>query len=226
VDVVVPVFNEEACIDAFITRMAAIGLPNRLIFVDNASSDATVARIERHADVTLIRHERNLGYGASIRDGLRASTAPFVVVIDADLEYPPEAIPDMLQALSNHPVVYGSRFAGRAAQTMPWLRRAGNAAITTVFNVLFAQQLSDLYTGMKAFRREVLQDLALRRDGFDHVVEVAVDLARAGHRIGELAIVYAPRATGTSKMRHVRETLRGLRCLVGAWVSPRVASRP
>jgi len=224
--VVVPVFNEEACIDAFVTRVAALGLQGSIIFVDNASSDSTVSRIRQHEGITLICHERNLGYGASIRDGLRASTAPIVLVMDADLEYPPEAIPIVIDALSRHPVVYGSRFAGSAPPRMPWARRVGNAAITATFNLLFSQHLTDLYTGMKGFRRGALQDLALTRDGFDHVVEVAVDLALAGHRIGEVAIAYAPRTAGVSKMRHIRETLSGLRCLVRARVSPGVVSRP
>ena len=75
-------------------------------------------------------------------------------------------------------MVYGSRFAAGDPR-MPWLRRIGNRLLSGVFNILFRQQTTDLYTGMKALRREVLQPLRLTRTGFDHVAELGV---RAGHR--------------------------------------------
>lgn len=225
VDIVVPVYNEEASIWRFIDRVTAIGLRQALLFVDNGSSDGTVERIASYPCVRLIRHPHNMGYGASIRDGLRATTARHIVIIDADLEYPPEAIPQLVSALDRHPVVYGSRFADPALSEAPWIRRHGNGVITQAFNLLFGQQLTDLYTGMKAIRRDVLDALSLQCDGFSHVAEMAVDLARAGYRIAEVPVAYAPRAQGTSKMRHVRETIRGCSFIVMAWLTHRLAVR-
>src|SRR5207302_10076995 len=113
VDIVVPVYNEQASIDEFYERVAHLGLAHRLLFVDNASTDGTVAAIERHQDVRLVRHRSNEGYGASIRDVIADSEAEYVVVIDADLEYLPEMIPVTLEPLDAHPVVFGSRVRGR-----------------------------------------------------------------------------------------------------------------
>jgi glycosyltransferase involved in cell wall biosynthesis len=225
VDIIVPVYNEEACVDEFVERVTAVGLREALIFVDNASTDLTVQRIEQHADVRLVRHDRNAGYGASVRDGIARSGAAAIVIIDADLEYPPESIPDLLTALGRHSVVYGSRFLGDGQPDMSWVRRCGNGLISVVFNTLFRQATTDLYTGMKALRRDALDSLTLRRDGFEHVAEMGVQLAQAGHRIYEIPVRYAPRATGVSKMRHLRETVNYVWYIVTAWLWYRVARR-
>ena len=225
VDIIVPVYNEEACVDEFVDRVTAIGLREALIFIDNASTDLTVQCIEHHAGVRLVRHDRNAGYGASIRDGIARSGAAAIVIIDVDLEYPPESIPDLLAALDRHPVVYGSRFLGDGQPDMSWIRKYGNSLISGVFNTLFRQTTTDLYTGMKALRRDALDSLTLRRDGFEHVAEMGVQLAQAGYRIYEMPVTYAPRASGVSKMRHLRETAMYAWLIVTAWLRFRVLRR-
>jgi len=222
VDIVVPVHNEEAYIDEFIARVDVLGLREALIFVDNASTDGTVACIQRHMGVRLVRHDRNAGYGASIRDGIASSRASVIVIIDADLEYPPAAIPELLAAVHRHPVVYASRFMGDQPPDMPWIRRFGNSMISGVFNFLFSQTTTDLYTGMKALRREVTQSLLFTRDGFEHVAEMGVHLAQAGYRIREISVSYAPRTRGVSKMRHMRETVKYIWFIGVSWFRFRV----
>jgi len=218
IDIVVPVYNEQASIDEFYERVARLGLASHLLFVDNASTDGTVAAIERHPDVRLIRHATNEGYGASIRDGITASEAEYIVVIDADLEYPPESIPALLQALEAHPVVFGSRFLGPQPPAMSLLRRLGNRWASGLFNVLFGQRTTDLYTGMKGLRRSRVPLSLLRCDGFEHCVELAAVIARAGHRIHEIPVEYRPRQKGRSKMRHVREGLKLTTHMIGQWL--------
>ena len=226
VDIVVPVCNEEACVDEFVDRVSALGMREALLFVDNASSDRTVERIQQYPGIRLIRHDRNEGYGASIRDGIEHSDAMAVVIIDADMEYPPESIPDLVAALERYPVVYASRFLGDRPPDMPWARRRGNALVSGVFNVLFRQATTDLYTGMKALRREALDALALRRDGFEHVAEMGVQLAQAEYRIHEVPVTYVPRSSGVSKMRHLRETANYAWYIVNAWLRFHTMPRP
>jgi glycosyltransferase involved in cell wall biosynthesis len=216
VDIVVPVLNEEASIDEFCARVERLGYASSLIVVDNASTDGTLARLARHPSVRVIRHATNEGYGASIRDGLAAGTSELVVVIDADLEYPPEAIPCLVEALGDRAVVYGSRFLAERPP-MPLVRRVGNQFVTRLFNRLFGQHTTDLYTGLKGFRRQALPLEALRRNGFDHAVELAVLIALAGHRIHDVAVPYIPRQHGRSKMRHVPETANLLGRLLWYW---------
>ena len=222
VDIIVPVHNEQGSIDEFYDRVARLGLAERLLFVDNASSDRTVACIERHRDVRVIRHQTNEGYGASIRKGIAASDGEYIVVIDADLEYPPETIPAILDALDTHPVVYASRFIGPRAPAMSLPRRLGNRFVSGLFNLLFGQHTTDLYTGMKGLRRSSLPLSHLRRDGFEHGVELAALIAMAGRRIEEIPVDYHPRRKGRSKMRHIPEGLKLTFHLVSYWVLGRL----
>ncbi len=208
VEIVVPVLDERDSILEFYARLERVGFARGLIFVDNASIDGTPEMIERLPHTRLIRHKVNLGYGASIRDGLTASTAAKVIIIDADLEYPPEAVPDLAAGLDRYAVIYGSRFMSTSAPEMPLLRRLGNSAVTRAFNLLFHQATTDLYTGAKALRREAIDRLNLRRGGFEHVVEMGAQLAAAGFGIHDLPITYSPRRRGVSKMRHLPEILK------------------
>lgn len=208
IDVVVPVFNEEAVLEEFYRRLSAVPLPLHVIFVDNASTDNSLALIKSFPGASVIEHSRNLGYGASLRDGILAATADRVVIIDADCEYPPEAIPAMVERLDHCQVVYASRFLARQQTRMPWLKVYGNKMLTLLFNRLFRQRLTDLYTGAKAFRRAVVAELPMEQDGFEHVLEMAARLARAGVVIEEIHVTFQPRSTGVSKMSHLQETLK------------------
>ena len=224
-DIIVPVYNEAGSIDEFVARMRRLGYADALLFVDNASTDGTVEQIRRHG-ARVVQHERNEGYGASIRDGIAATTGELIVVIDADLEYPPEAIPALLDALRRHPVVYASRFLGSRPPDMPVFRRAGNALATRLFNVLYGQRTTDLQTGMKGFRRSSLALGDLRLDGFEHSIELAAMIYLAGHRIHDVAIEYRPRQHGRSKMRHLPEAAKMIACLMRYWWRCVVLRRP
>src|SRR5438477_1226865 len=201
-DVVVPVYNEEGAVEELVARLVRACPEARLVFVDNASTDRTPDILARLPAVTLIRHARNLGYGRSIADGIRAGTGERIVMIDSDLEYLPEDVPRLAHALGTMPAVYGSRFLGTHAdrRAASAFRSLGNRVVTEAFNLLFAQHLTDLYTGLRAVRRSALPPGGLRSPGFEIVVEIAALLARAGIPIHEVPIGYVPRRTGRSKM--------------------------
>lgn len=208
IDVIIPVLNEEEMVGTFLERISKLPLSLRLIFVDNASTDRTKDIIRTFPGTVLIEHKKNEGYGGSILDGIARSTAEAFVIIDADCEYPPEAIPDMVAALERAEVVYSSRFLADKDPDMPFLRKAGNKAVTLLFNRLFSQKLTDLYTGCKAIRHTALDGVTLKRKGFEHVLELAARLSRKGISIKEVPINYELRRTGRSKMRHVTEMIK------------------
>lgn len=216
VDIVIPVYNEAETVPDLIERLRAACPEAQLIFVDNGSTDGTLALLEGRSDVTLVKHAENLGYGRSIMDGIRASSGDLIVMIDADLEYHPEDVPAVIEALDRAPAVYGSRFADRKRSdwVMPAARRVGNAVVTSLFNGLFHQHLTDLYTGLRAVRREVLPEGGLTRPGFEMVLELAARLAARGVSIAEVPIGYTARTRGTSKMRHIPEFLKFARSLL------------
>jgi dolichol-phosphate mannosyltransferase len=203
-DVVVPVYNEEAAVEELVARLRAACPGARLIVVDNASTDRTAALLAAMPDVQLVRHAENLGYGRSLADGIAAGTGTRIVMIDGDLEYLPEDVPALDRALASAPVVYGSRFLRPVAGgSTVW--SLGNRLVTLSFNLLFRQHLTDLYTGIRGVRRAALPAGGLHSPGFEFVLELAAALARAGARIAEVPVGYAERRGGRSKMRHVRE---------------------
>lgn len=210
VDVVIPVFNEAEILEHFYQRISALELPLNLIFVDNASSDDSVNIIRGFPNTTLIQHDTNEGYGGSLIDGITQSSNDTIIIIDADCEYPPEAIPDILKALETNDVVYTSRLLIKPAPNMPWLKSLGNQIISGLYNVLFGQNTTDLYTGCKGFKRHCVAGLPFKRKGFEHVLELACLLARRGYQIVDVPVKFEPRITGSSKMSHVSETVKFL----------------
>lgn len=211
VDIVVPILNEVSCAAELIHRLSRVCPDARLIFVDNGSTDGTLEVLSAH-NVDIIRHDLNEGYGKSIRDGIQAGTGEAIITIDADLEYPPESLPSLLQALEHSPVVYGSRFLGDPPH-MSAIRRFGNRALTGFFNVLCGQRITDLYTGVKAFRRDPFGSYEFRESGFVFVVEFAVRASKLC-RIAEVPVPYRPRLRGSSKMRHFVEGALAVAALI------------
>lgn len=210
VDVIVPVFNEEEILHEFHRRITALGLDLNLIYIDNYSADKSVEIISSFSDVTLIKHDKNEGYGGSILDGITNSSNEKVIIIDADCEYPPEVIPELIARLDTDDVVYMSRFLDSRNHFMPLTKRLGNQLITSIFNLLFKQKLTDLYTGSKAFNRSALQGITLERKGYEHVLELGVKLAVKKIPISEIAVDFTPRHTGEAKMQHLSETIKYL----------------
>ncbi len=208
IDVIVPVYNEEEILSEFHRRLLALGLPLNIVYVDNFSHDNSVAIISSFGDATLIRHDRNEGYGASIVDGIAATKNEKIIIIDADCEYPPESIPELIARLDFADVVYTSRFKDGRNDFMPLTKRLGNRLITSFFNLLYRQRLSDLYTGCKGLRRSALTGMTLTCKGFEHVLELGVKLAAKKARTDEIAVRFTPRHTGMAKMQHLSETAK------------------
>jgi len=212
VDIVVPILNEAGCVDELIDRLVAACPRASLIFVDNGSTDGTLERL-RARGVETIRHLRNEGYGKSLRDGIAHGKGFAIVTIDADLEYLPESIPALLDALHTSPVVYGSRFCGGRRPAIGAVRRLGNRFLTGMFNIVCRQRLTDLYTGIKAFRRDQVDGHRFEEGGFAFVVEFAAHVSRSC-QIAEVPVEYRARSKGRSKMRHVVEALLGMAAVV------------
>jgi len=209
-DIIVPVYNEEEILQEFHHRLMSLNLDLNVVYIDNCSTDRSVEIIESFESVTLVKHEKNEGYGGSIIDGIAHSSHDKIIIIDADCEYPPEALPELAARLDQVAVVYTSRFLAANNNFMPRLKRYGNQLISALFNRLFHQQVTDLYTGCKGFKRSALDGITLERKGFEHVLELAVKFARKDYQIHEISIDFTPRHTGEAKMKHLSETLKYL----------------
>ena len=202
---IVPAHNEARTIGEVLERIAALSLDTQVIVVDDGSTDETASIVERFADqygATTLLRQRNRGKGAAIRAALPYVAADIVVIQDADMEYDPADVPTLIEPLRSGvaDVVYGSRLSGGKSQRvhMFW-HLVGNRFLTLLTNVLFNTTLSDMETGYKAFRSEVLRGLQLQEDGFGIEPEITGKICRQKLRIYEVPIAYYGRTYAEGK---------------------------
>ena len=202
--VVVPAYNEELGIAHVLEQLrAALGDTAEIIVVDDGSTDRT-AEIARGDGARVVRHRRKRGKGAALRTGLQAAGGERIVVIDADGTYPASEVPAMLALLDEHDIVVGARTAGRAH--IPRTNRLGNAAFRTVIRRLSGFRSADPLTGLYAVRRERLERLDLRSNGFGLEAEIAMKSPRLGLSSIDHPIEYRSRL-GRAKLRPMRDGL-------------------
>jgi glycosyltransferase involved in cell wall biosynthesis len=196
--IIVPAYNEEQTLRAVLHALMKV-LPNahEVIVVDDGSTDGT-AEIAKEfsrvcACVRVIEMNRNQGKTAALRTGFAASTGDIVIVQDADLEYDPEDIPSLIEPIvaGKGDVVYGSRFlVKRAARVLYFRHYLANKTLTFLSNLLTDLNFSDVETGYKAFRGEIIRKMAIKSRGFGFEIEVTAKVAKLGCRVYEVPISY------------------------------------
>ena len=205
--IIIPVYNEEQTITEVIERVWAVelgGIEKQIIIADDGSDDGTRRAIDAvptggPTPLRVVESPINLGKGAAIRLGLKYATGDVILIQDADLELDPNEYGALLAPIvRGENVVYGSRFlrpvAGLSRRT-----RLANRLLTWLTNLLYFSALTDMETGYKVFRLEVLQRVRLRAVGFDFEPELTAKLLLAGYRIVEVPISYNPRRRDEGK---------------------------
>ena len=216
--VVIPVFNELKTIGRILTRVAALPLNLELVIVDDFSTDGTrdvLTKLQGLPNVQIILKEANAGKGAALKTAFAAATGDFIVVQDADLEYDPCDIPQLIQPLlkGDADIVYGSRFIGEEQQDESWVHRAGNAVLTQASNLFSGLNLTDMETCYKAFTREVLQDVELQQNRFGIEPEITAKLARRGYKFVEVPISYDSRGYDEGKKIGIKDLINAIYCI-------------
>ena len=219
--VVVPCFNEEATVAAVLDRVLASPYTAEVIVVDDGSTDATADAVEKAAAeddrIRLHRQGRNRGKGAALRRGFAEATAEFVIVQDADLEYDPSDWEVLLEPLleGRADVVFGSRFvSSQPHRVLYFWHSVGNKVLTLASNAFTNLNLTDMETGYKAFRREVIQSIDLQEDRFGFEPEVTAKVAAGGWRVFEVGIAYSGRTYAEGKKIGWRDGVRAMWCIV------------
>ena len=203
--VVIPVYNEAATIAALIERVRAVDIPKQIVVVDDCSKDGTadVLRALPPSDDLVVRfHTVNQGKGAALRTGFTAVTGDVVVVQDADLEYDPHELPELLLPIldGRADAVFGSRFIGGGAHRVLYFwHRVGNGLLTLMSNMLTDLNLTDMETCYKMVRSDVMKRLPLTTNRFGFEPEITARLAQAKVRIYEMAISYSGRTYAEGK---------------------------
>jgi glycosyltransferase involved in cell wall biosynthesis len=174
-----------------------------LVVVDDCSTDGTrahLAELQKQYGFTLLLQPANQGKGAALRRGFAAVTGDIVAIQDADLEYSPEEFPRLAELIidGRTDVVYGSRFLG-SHRVFLFTHYLGNLVLTLVTNVLYNTMLSDMETCYKVMRREVLDGLDLRSNGFGIEPEMTAKIFKRGYRVYEVPITYDGRGYDEGK---------------------------
>jgi glycosyltransferase involved in cell wall biosynthesis len=213
---IIPAYNEARTIDEVLDKVAALGLDRQVIVVDDGSVDGTGDLAQKHEGVLVLR-QPNRGKGAAIRAAIQHIDGDITVIQDADMEYDPAEVPALIEPIERGlaDVVYGSRLAGGKPQRayLFW-HLMGNRFLSFVTGVLFNTTLSDMETGYKAFRTEVLRSLDLRESDFAIEPEMTGRICKQKLRIYELPISYYGRTYAEGKKITWRDGFKALWVLV------------
>ena len=222
---IVPAYDEARTITAVLDRIEELGIDRQIVGVDDGSTDGTGDAVERWRegrDGVLLLRQPNGGKGAAIRAAIPHVEADIAVIQDADMEYDPIDVPSLIEPIVRGAadVVFGSRLrGGRPQRAYMFWHLVGNRALSLLTNVLFNTTISDMETGYKAFRADVLHSLDLRESDFAIEPEITAKVCRRGLRIYELPIAYYGRTYAEGKKITWRDGFKAIWVLLRVRVS-------
>ncbi len=219
VSVVIPVYNERDTIAEIVDRIREVGVHTEIIIVDDFSLDGTrsvLLDLAKLPDVRVLFHGYNRGKGAALRTAFAEAKGDVVLIQDADLEYNPRDYPILLRPLESGAanVVYGSRFLSNAKQDPSRLHRLGNWLLTKFSNLITGQQLTDMETCYKVFRRDLLERFNLEQDRFGFEPEFTAKLSQIGEKIVEVPVGFVSRDYSEGKKIGLPDAFNALWCIV------------
>jgi glycosyltransferase involved in cell wall biosynthesis len=204
--VLVPAYNEGATIEVGLDRLALVPLKLEIVAVNDGSSDDTGAHLDRLLKAgkvhKVVHHPVNRGKGAAIRTAIAAATGDVMVVQDADLEYDPAELPDLIIPIldGRADAVFGSRFTGGGPHRVLYFwHRVGNGVLTLLSNMMTDLNLTDMETCYKMVRSDVMKTLPLTTNRFGFEPEITARLSQAKARIYEMSISYSGRTYAEGK---------------------------
>ena len=218
--VVIPAYNEQSTLAEVVKKV--LDIPNLLeiIIVDDGSTDQTLTIARKLADmypqIQLIENSKNMGKTESLKQGFALTKGDIVIVQDADLEYDPDEISELIQPILNHhaDVVYGSRFLVRkAARVLYFYHFLANQFLTFLSNIFTNLNMTDVETGYKAFRGEIIREMIITSNGFGFEIEVTAKvgkLAKLGCAVYEVPISYYGRTYNDGKKITFRDGLAAI----------------
>lgn len=217
--VVIPVYNEVNNIQEILKRVQATKLATEIIIVDDGSKDGTreiLQKLDGKKKVRVILHEKNQGKGAAVVTGMRAAAGEVLLIQDADLEYDPRDYPALLKPIAEGlaDVVYGSRFLGAPRRVTMFWHQLANQLLTLMTNILYDSILTDMETGYKVFRRQVIEGMTIRAKRFNFEPEFTAKILKQKYRIFEVPITFNPRDYAEGKKIGLKDAFEAVWALL------------
>ena len=226
--IIIPCYNELSTIEQVIGNVIdATGPEREIIVVDDCSTDGTREFLQEHVDgktAVVVYQSKNQGKGAALRAGIQAASKDIVIIQDADFEYDPRDYPLMIEPILKNEadVVYGSRFTGnRPHRVLYFWHRMGNGLLTLLSNMFTDLNLTDMETGYKAFRREIIQSITIEENRFGFEPEITAKVARRQLRIYEVGIGYYGRTYEEGKKIGWKDGVWAIWCIFKYNLRPR-----
>ena len=220
VSIIIPCYNESQTLGQTLKAVAETPYDKEVIVIDDASLDATAVLIKDSLSELIdvpIFHQINQGKGAALRSGIEVATGDLVLIQDADLEYDPADYSQLLPPLidGKADVVYGSRFLGYGPHRVLYFwHYIGNRLLTILSNMFTNLNLTDMETGYKVFRREIIQNISLEQDRFGVEPEMTAKIARVPEiRIYEVGISYFGRTYAEGKKITWKDGFQAIYCI-------------
>jgi glycosyltransferase involved in cell wall biosynthesis len=213
--VIIPIYNEVESIEEILKRVQETERVWEILLVDDGSNDGTrdlLKEMDGKGSVRVILKEKNEGKGSAVTIGIREAKGEVLLIQDADLEYDPRDYPTILKPIEEGiaDVVYGSRFLGGPRRVVMFWHMVANYLLTFMTNILYNTILSDMETGYKVFRKEVVEGMTIHAKRFDFEPEFTAKILKRKYRIFEVPITFNPRDYAEGKKIKLKDAFEAV----------------
>lgn len=218
ISVIIPVYNEKNSLLELLKLVENVdfGLEKEIILVDDCSTDGT-KDLYPGISHKVLYHEKNMGKGAALRDGIKEAKGDVIIIQDADLEYNPADYVPLVNLIKEDKadVVYGSRFLGEQNRgNFLFLSFVANKTLTFLTQILYGTKLTDMETCYKAFRSEIIKNIEIESNRFDFEPEITAKILKQNIRFSELPITYNARGVNEGKKINWKDGIQAIFTLI------------
>ena len=218
ISILIPVYNEKNSLPEIIKRVEAVdfGLEKEIILIDDFSTDGT-RNLYKNLPYKVLYHEKNMGKGAALRDGIKEASGDIIIIQDADLEYNPKDYEKIVKLITDDEadVVYGSRLKdSKNNGNFLFLSYLANITLSSITRLLYRVKITDMETCYKAFRAEFIKDIEIKSNRFDFEPEITAKVLRKNPRFREIGISYNARTNAEGKKVNWKDGVQAIFTLI------------